>query len=613
MKIRSRTTAGIAVGLTLVVGLAVAPAGAAPPPTTSVPSAAAWLADQVGADGSVESFGAPDASATRNVAMSLAAARSEDTAFERALGWLEANAEAVISPGDDPDSPGALGDLLLLTAAAGEDPTGFGGIDLVSRLGATLGLDETGLYGAGDPTYDGVYRQGLAILGLEAHGVVAPQAAVDWLVTQQCDNTTPGAGGGWTAYRADVSEACPAPDSNLFTGPDTNSTALAVQALSANGTMPTEDPISFLEAAQGDDGGFPFVSGGVVDPNSTALVIQALLAAGEDIHAPDWATDDGDPMTSLVAWQLTTGADAGALASPFSGGAADLYATRQAIWGLAEAPFPLQATPGRPLRVLGTSRSTSLTLQWEAPTYTGGSPITGYVIVDAGSSENIELPANARSYERTGLEYWSVYSPAVYAVNARGDGIEAHFGDLILGFWDVDRNHPFLHDIAWGSDEGIFGGFADRTFRPTTSVSRQAMAAFLYRLAGSPDGPNPTCATPPFIDVPITNGFCGEVAWLEAEGLTTGYPDGTFRPTAPISRLAMGVQLYRAAESPDGLDPACTLAPFTDVAMSDASCGELAWMKTSGISEGYADGTYRPASLVTRQAMAAFLHRSAAT
>ncbi len=51
-------------------------------------------------------------------------------------------------------------------------------------------------------------------------------------------------------------------------------------------------------------------------------------------------------------------------------------------------------------------------------------------------------------------------------------------------FSDVPSGHPFQDEIGWMADSGISEGFPDGTFRPTSPVTRQAMAAFLQRLAG---------------------------------------------------------------------------------------------------------------------------------
>jgi hypothetical protein len=71
------------------------------------------------------------------------------------------------------------------------------------------------------------------------------------------------------------------------------------------------------------------------------------------------------------------------------------------------------------------------------------------------------------------------------------------------------------------------------------------MAAFLYRAAQSPDGEDPTCTAAPFPDVPANHPFCGEIEWLVGSGITTGYADGTFRPGATVTRQATVAFLQR--------------------------------------------------------------------
>lgn len=330
----------------LTTGLA--PAGAAPPtsdPSTAAAYGARWIAQQVSATGALPDFsGDPAVGPTVSGALALAAAGVEGETFERMMSFIEANAESYINPFGN-DRPGAIGYLLLLSAAAGEDPTSFGGIDLASRLDATLGDFAPGLYGADDPTYDGAVRQALALLGLVANGYTPPSEAIDWLVDQQCGPGSPaGTVGAWQAYRADTSVPCESPNPVTFSGPDSNSTAFALQALVAVGVTPSEDPLALLASWQQPDGGFEFLPGAGVDPNSTALVIQAIVAAGEDPAGGRWVQPNGSATSSLLSWQLGCDQpvpDQGSFASPFSDGAPDLLATTQAVWGASGRAFPL--------------------------------------------------------------------------------------------------------------------------------------------------------------------------------------------------------------------------------------------------------------------------------
>jgi hypothetical protein len=130
---------------------------------------------------------------------------------------------------------------------------------------------DTGLYGSQDPTYDGVFRQSLALMGLAAQGAAPPATAVAWLVRQQC------ADGSFQAYRPDPSVACGPSDPATFTGPDSNSTALAAVALFQSGrVLQARRAVTWLNSVQTADGGFPYYAGGASDASSTGLALLAL-------------------------------------------------------------------------------------------------------------------------------------------------------------------------------------------------------------------------------------------------------------------------------------------------------------------------------------------------
>jgi GH25 family lysozyme M1 (1,4-beta-N-acetylmuramidase) len=173
-------------------------------------------------------------------------------------------------------------------------------------------------------------------------------------------------------------------------------------------------------------------------------------------------------------------------------------------------------------------------------------------------------------------------------------------------FDDVASHSTFCGDIAWLSKQGITVGDGDGGFGPGRTVSRQAMAGFLYRLE-NPRSDDPTCTRPPFGDVPISSPFCGGIAWLSKQGITVGDGDGGFGPRRTVSRQEMAAFLYRL-KNPGKDDPTCTRQPFPDV-RSSPFCGDIAWLSHQDITGGYPDGGFHPAAEITRQAMAAFLHR----
>lgn len=113
-------------------------------------------------------------------------------------------------------------------------------------------------------------------------------------------------------------------------------------------------------------------------------------------------------------------------------------------------------------------------------------------------------------------------------------------------FQDVPKDHPQYKEISWCVKQQIVKGWADQTFRPDYPVTRDAAAAFLYRLSGSPHYTVPAIAR--FHDVHENHVFYKEISWLSDMKITNGYPDGTFLPQKPIERFAICAFLYRTSQ-----------------------------------------------------------------
>lgn len=183
-------------------------------------------------------------------------------------------------------------------------------------------------------------------------------------------------------------------------------------------------------------------------------------------------------------------------------------------------------------------------------------------------------------------------------------------------FPDVPADHLFCADIAWMVQRFITGGFTDGEFKPVLPVSRQAMAAFLYRYVGNPEV---TLTEQFFADVPPSHQFYEPIQWLAQAQISYGIPPAqgsgkpSFGPTVPVSRQAMAAFLYRVAQ-----EPAVTLTEpfFDDVHDDHPFYTPIQWMAEAEISIG-ADKSrhdtelpdYLPTQAVSRQSMSAFIHR----
>jgi secreted trypsin-like serine protease len=212
--------------------------------------------------------------------------------------------------------------------------------------------------------------------------------------------------------------------------------------------------------------------------------------------------------------------------------------------------------------------------------------ITYYIAVDSRASSATAGPDRART--RLNLSFDTLAIP----------------GEEEAMFPDVPMSHVFAQDIRTIANEGITSGLADCGYHPSDVVTRQSMAAFFYRLDGwsrdyAPD--------PDFSDVPGSNPFYREIAWMADEGITTGNPDGSFGTSSPVTRASMAAFFYRLAGSPRGTTPTCPVPPFPDVPTSHPFCGQIDWLVDEGVASGFLDGTYRPATPVARGSMAAFM------
>ncbi|MFE4196504.1 S-layer homology domain-containing protein [Paenarthrobacter sp. NPDC056912] len=187
-----------------------------------------------------------------------------------------------------------------------------------------------------------------------------------------------------------------------------------------------------------------------------------------------------------------------------------------------------------------------------------------------------------------------------------------------ITFSDVNGSTQFNAEISWLASQGISTGWVEangtRTYRPLNAVNRDAMAAFLYRLAGKPAFTPPS--TSPFTDITPSSQFYKEITWLATSGISTGWTEAngskTYRPLSPVNRDAMAAFLYRYAGNPAFSVPGTS--PFEDVPVSSQFYRQITWLASQGISTGWDTGygcrAYNPVQPVARDAMAAFMYRS---
>jgi hypothetical protein len=299
----------LATALALLAGVMISHTGAsaAEPQTQAANAAVHYIVGLQNADGGFPAFGSDSSPGSTLDAVFALVAAGVDPATVRNNGnspvdYLASQAATYAA------DPGGAAKLVLGVELMGLDPSDFGGLDLAAMMNdafeVSLEID--------------VFDAAFHMFALSAADLRS-ERAVGFVLMRQLEN------GGWE-FSAD-------------SGSDSNTTAMALQALLATGSG-TGDPaiisgLGYLHTVQNADGGFAFAPGSDSDPNSTALVIQALAAAYQNIDAGGpWDRGSHTPMDALLSFR-----DAATGAFQY-GGEDSPFATYQAVSALMLAPFP---------------------------------------------------------------------------------------------------------------------------------------------------------------------------------------------------------------------------------------------------------------------------------
>ncbi len=156
--------------------------------------------------------------------------------------------------------------------------------------------------------------------------------------------------------------------------------------------------------------------------------------------------------------------------------------------------------------------------------------------------------------------------------------------------------------VRWLQLQGITQGYADGSFGKDRDISRGESLAFLYRYLD----PEVDLGDAPFPDVPAGATFFAPISWAAQAEVTQGYADGEFKPRRSVTRGEFATFLYRAVK-PEHLGPEDT--EFTDVPTSSAHYQAITWLASEAISVGYRDHSYRPNQQITRAEAATLLYR----
>ena len=174
-------------------------------------------------------------------------------------------------------------------------------------------------------------------------------------------------------------------------------------------------------------------------------------------------------------------------------------------------------------------------------------------------------------------------------------------------FNDVLDENAWYYDAVYAAwDAGLMNGVGEGLFAPNATLDRATLATVLYREAGEPAAKG----TASFTDIAEGQWYTDAVNWAAEQGVVNGYPDGTFRPEAPITRQEMATMLYRYWKLRGGKYTAKddVLAGYQDRGeVADWALEAMSWTVQSGIIVGMTPTTLNPAGSAPRAQVALVL------
>jgi hypothetical protein len=346
----------------------------------------------------------------------------------------------------------------------------------------------------------------------------------------------------------------------------------------------------------------------VYDPvHNEWLVPLPNFAASRDFHAAFIVTN---PSTSSKLLCIAGGLDSVATVfdssqcydfgtSLWNAENADIGRLPFGWWGMGYAQKKHSGTEDQLWLTGGVDAGFGVTAQTYYFSFTAGVWVDGGVLPGGTVYRTSAVSLNDEIYKLGGSS--GGFTPVGwtdYHLQCRGcESIS--FTDIPAGFWAED----YIYAIAC---EGITTGYADGTYRPAQNVQRSQMAAFIIRaLYGEAFSFNPT---PHFTDVLAGHWAFNYVQKMYDDDITEGYPDGTYRPSQNVQRSQMASFIIKAKYG-DSFSYSPT-PHFTDVPTDHWAFKYIQKMYEEGITTGYADGTYRPSQNVSRSQMATFIAKA---
>ena len=173
-----------------------------------------------------------------------------------------------------------------------------------------------------------------------------------------------------------------------------------------------------------------------------------------------------------------------------------------------------------------------------------------------------------------------------------------------MTFSDVKAGDWFYDAVLYTYENGLMSGTGAAAFSPNQTLTRAMVAQVLYSMEGAPAG-----GTSTFTDVAAGTWYASAVNWAAANGVVSGYGDGTFGPNDNVTREQVAMILYSFAKS-KGYDVSekASLSSFADMSSVSTYAQEaMSWAAGAGLISGMGNNTIVPQGSATRAQFAVML------
>lgn len=292
-----------------------------------------------------------------------------------------------------------------------------------------------------------------------------------------------------------------------------------------------------------------------------------------------WTTDNG----TAVGESVTFSVDLSGVAyyqAPSHGGSGSSGGSASTTYTLT-----FETNGGSAISKVTKNKGTTIDLAQYAPTKSGATFEGWYA--DKGLTKKItsvKLDANTTVYAK-----WT---------EAPVSGLP--FGDVKSADW-------FYNDVKYVYEKGMMAGTAADVFAPNATTTRAMIVTILYRLEGSPA----VTGTSAFVDVPAGQWYTDAVNWAAANQIVKGTSATTFAPNDSITREQMAAILYRYAQYKGyDVTKKADLSGYSDNGQVSAYAKDaLAWANAAKLINGVTNTTLAPQGNATRAQVSAILHR----